>query len=144
MNISLYNFVGKTNELNKTLTSITEKTVTIKDVITNIDDFYINLLSFDEWQNVNYAYIEKLKRYYFITSKDVYNNSLVRFHLHIDLLMSFKDYILELNATILTSENNYNASFANTEKNIDFKNKQIEIKTDFIKENDKMILVVEK
>ena len=56
----------------------------------------------------NYAYIEEFNRYYFVTNVTSTYNGLWEIELHVDVLMSFKEGILNLNALVLRQENDYN------------------------------------
>lgn len=56
----------------------------------------------------NYAYIEEFNRYYYISDVVSYRNDLWRIPLDVDVLMSYKDKILGLDAFVLRNEFNYN------------------------------------
>lgn len=56
----------------------------------------------------NYMYIPEFARYYFITGMEVINNKLVRISGHVDVLMTFANYIKEQTATVKRQENNWN------------------------------------
>ena len=53
----------------------------------------------------NYAFIDTLNTYYFIVEKNIINNNLIELVLHNDLLMTFKDKLLEQTAIISRQEN---------------------------------------
>lgn len=58
--------------------------------------------------NYNYCYISNLGRYYFIDNYTIVRTGLIELELSIDLLMSYKDKILQQTAFISSQENNYN------------------------------------
>ena len=60
-------------------------------------------------KDYNYCYIEELKSYYFIVSKTVINNSIIELTLHNDLLMTFKDKLLEQDCIISRQEKVFDA-----------------------------------
>lgn len=57
--------------------------------------------------NANYAYIQTFDRFYFIRNKTALNNSLWRFELETDVLMSFRQKIEQLEAVVERQTNNY-------------------------------------
>ena len=109
MNIDLYKNTSEENAIEKIITD--KKTIegTLKTTI-DITDFSVIFNFFEDWNNYNYVYIEKLKRYYFVESKRIVNNSLVEYDLIEDVLMSFKDLIREQNILLTESETAFNGS----------------------------------
>ena len=109
MKIDLYKNTTEENAIEKII--VDKKTIegTLK---TNIDitDFSVMFNFFEEWNNYNYVYIEKLKRYYFVESKRIVNNSLVEYDLIEDVLMSFKDLIRQQNILLTESETAFNGA----------------------------------
>ena len=65
------------------------------------------MLKYDDLINFNYMYIDKFKRYYFIEDVEVFPNKIYKLALKCDVLMSFKDDILNSYGNI-TSQTNYN------------------------------------
>lgn len=63
--------------------------------------------------NYNYLNIRELDRYYYIDNIYIENNGMWRLELTLDPLMSFKDYIYNLNAIISFIENNYDNLMTN-------------------------------
>ena len=107
-NIYLYQNLSENNRMNKNLnppvtftgdlkdsTSITDPTIIIESPI-NIVCLY------------NYAYIPEFNRYYFINDIVSYSNNLTQIILHVDVLMSFRDYIKTNMATTKRQENDWN------------------------------------
>lgn len=80
-----------------------------------------NVMSF---LNTNYAYIPELQRYYFITDIKPLTNVLWEIDMKCDVLMSFKEEILQLNGVIARNEFDYNLDITDDEmtytNNVDF------------------------
>lgn len=109
MKIDLYKNTSKENEIEKIIKD--KKTIegTLKTTI-DITDFSVIFNFFEDWNNYNYVYVEKLKRYYFVESKRIINNSFVEYDLIEDVLMSFKDLIRSQNILLTESEIAFNGS----------------------------------
>ena len=109
MKIDLYKNTTEENAIEKVI--VDKKTIegTLKTTI-DITDFSVIFNFFEDWNNYNYVYIEKLKRYYFVESKRIVNNSLVEYDLIEDVLMSFKDLIRQQNILLMESETAFNGS----------------------------------
>ena len=118
MKIDLYKNTSEENAIEKII--VDKKTIdgTLKATI-DITNFSVIFNFFDDWNNYNYVYVEKLKRYYFVDSKRILNNSLVEYDLIEDVLMSFKDLIR--NQNILLSESQ--TAFAGSQNNYVSENK---------------------
>lgn len=63
------------------------------------------ILERTSFPNFNYVYIKELNRYYFVTNIDSIRYGLWEISLSVDVLMSYKDAILNLNAFIDRNEN---------------------------------------
>lgn len=143
MNVNFYLYTGRLNELNKVLPTeftidciLKQKSNTINfDLILNkkIDNF-----------NYNYCYIPKLNKYYFINNLSIINNTNILLELKIDVLMSYKNILLETKARIKECDNNYNENYVTAEKNNTFSHKEIIIPTDFINTDNKLVLITQK
>ena len=109
MKIDLYKNTTEENAIEKII--IDKKTIegTLKTTI-DVTDFSVMFNFFEDWNDYNYVYIEKLKRYYFVESKRILNNSLVEYDLIEDVLMSFKDLIRQQNILVTESEIAFNGS----------------------------------
>lgn len=109
MKIDLYKNTTEENAIEKII--VDKKTIdgTLKTTI-DITDFSVIFKFFEDWNNYNYVYIEKLKRYYFVESKRIVNNSLVEYDLIEDVLMSFKDLIRQQNILLTESETAFTGS----------------------------------
>ena len=110
MNIKIYHNYSANNKLNKTITLLIEKNVKLKNE-TNIIRPTI-ILTGDISNNMNYVYIPKFNRYYYIVDKKSINNEMYEIFLEVDVLMSFKEKILNLHCIIdkqqdLTNINKY-------------------------------------
>lgn len=104
MEIKLYISSDETNKINKTLTNEIVLNGTIKDETSVINP--IILIESDNLTQYNYCYIPLFKRYYFIKDITVVRNNLFRLFLDIDVLMSYKDDILNLDCVVNKQENN--------------------------------------
>lgn len=143
MDVNFYLYTGKLNELNKELPTgaiidcvLKQKSNTINfDLILNkkIDNF-----------NYNYCYIPKLSKYYFINNVTILNNNVILLSLKVDVLMSYKNILLETKARIQECDNNYNENYVTAEKNNTFGHKEIVIPTDFINTDNKLVLITQK
>ena len=100
-----YNTNDSTNTINKTLNFVADIDVKFKEEV-NIYSPSI-MLKYDDLINFNYMYIDKFKRYYFIEDVEVFPNKIYKLTLKCDVLMSFKDDILNSYGNI-TSQTNYN------------------------------------
>ena len=109
MKIDLYKNASSENAINKIITNKKTFEGTLKNTI-DIADFSVVFNFFEEWNNFNYVYIEKLKRYYFVESKKIVNNSLIQYDLIEDVLMSFKDLIRNQNILLTESETAFTGS----------------------------------
>ena len=109
MDIKFYYTPDETNKINKTLNTETVLTGDLKQESSIIKPVILigasNLIGF------NYCYIPLFERYYFITDLVVVRKNLWRVSLRVDVLMSFKDDILEcpiiLSNTQTTEIENY-------------------------------------
>lgn len=109
MKIDLYKNTSEENAIEKII--VDKKTIegTLKTTI-DVTNFSITFNFFDDWNNYNYVYVEKLKRYYFVDSKRIVNNSLVEYDLIEDVLMSFKNLIRNQNILLSESETAFSGS----------------------------------
>ena len=100
-----YNTESSLNTINKIINFVTDIDVKFKDEV-NIYNPTI-VLKYDDLIDFNYIYIDKFKRYYFIEDIEVFPNKIYHLTLKCDVLMSFKDDILNSYGNI-TSQTNYN------------------------------------
>lgn len=104
MEIRLYSSSDETNKIDKTLTNEILLNGTLKDETSVINP--IILIEANNLTQYNYCYIPLFKRYYFIKDITVVRNNLFRLFLDIDVLMSYKDEILNLDCIVNKQENN--------------------------------------
>lgn len=113
MDIIFYKYIGYTNQLNKTL----ENGLTITGNFNiNFDtrDTIIRLQGYNDFE-YNYCYIPNINKYYFITNTDIRRNGITFLSLHIDVLQTYKQDIL--NSKIrLENENTNNILTFQSEK----------------------------
>ena len=98
MNINFYKNTSDNNVLNKNITLISTHNIKLKDEC-NIMTPSI-LIHGDISNDINYAYIEKWGRYYYVRDKKSLNNGIYEIFLEVDVLMSFKEKILNLQCII--------------------------------------------
>lgn len=65
-------------------------------------------------QNCNYCYIDETNRYYYVTDVEYLNRDIVRFHIKVDTLASFRDSIGTMNAYVLRSASASNKDIIDT------------------------------
>lgn len=105
MIVKTYNTENSLNTINKVINFVTNIDVKFKDEV----DIYnpIIVIKYDDLIDFNYVYIDKFKRYYFIETVEVFPNKIYHLTLKCDVLMSFKDDILNSYGNII-SQTNYN------------------------------------
>lgn len=109
MTIILYTNNSEPVKLQKDLTELLSTQGSLKEGATILNpDILINITDASLLSTCNYAYIEEFKRYYFITDITVERNTQFRFTMHVDVLGTYADYLLQLNAVIARQENEYN------------------------------------
>lgn len=111
MDIKLYKNHSEKNKITKTLTGEVEYTGTLRDETSVINPTV--LIHATNLSLYNYAYIPEFHRYYFIRDVVSVRNGLWRVSMSVDVLMSFKDDIYDLNVilsdTESTGQNDYYA-----------------------------------
>lgn len=119
MLIKTYNYNGEPNRVNKTLheneeyTGVLNSTVNILEPVIRFRS--TNIVTF------NYVYIESLNRYYFV-SEIRQDGDICTVYLRTDVLMTYKDKILDSIGT-LTKGANVNKYASNRENNYDLRPK---------------------
>lgn len=119
MLIKTYNYNGEPNRVNKTLqeneeyTGVLNSTVNILEPVIRFRS--TNIVTF------NYVYIESLNRYYFV-SEIRQDGDICTVYLREDVLMTYKDRILDSTGT-LTKGTNVNNYASNRENNYDLRPK---------------------
>lgn len=100
MTITLCVNNSEKNKLNKSLSDINSFSGTLKDETSIVDPVVI--MELENPAGFNYAYIPEFDRYYFITDMASIRNGLWRISMHVDVLQSFRNYIL--NCPVILSD----------------------------------------
>lgn len=119
MLIKTYNYNGEPNRVNKTLQENEEYTGVLNSNV-NILEPVIRFRT-NNVVTFNYVYIESLHRYYFV-SEIQQNGDICTVYLRTDVLMTYKDKILDSVGT-LTKGANVNKYASNRENNYDLRPK---------------------
>ena len=98
-----YTTHSKENEINKTLQSPVEVNANIN--VSELDVTRPQFLIKTSDISGNYIYISKLNRYYFIDTKTTVDNTHTYLTLRCDVLMSWKDEIMNATGLIVKSQN---------------------------------------
>lgn len=102
MKVEFYKTTDNLKTVNKTLTL--NKTVDIVFRQAVDEQAPVIIMNIDNLSDSNYIYIPTFKRYYFISDVDNFTANLVRVHLTTDLLMTYKDIILNTTVQITATE----------------------------------------
>lgn len=110
MNIKLCSSTSEIVAINKDISIIDDVSATIKGALSVENPVLILQYKSDIQPNVNYVYIPEYNRYYFVT--DIINLTGGRYEIHckVDVLMSFKDYILNLSCIVDKQSSKDNAN----------------------------------
>lgn len=106
MVIKLYKTASENEKVKKELTDETVLEGTLRES-SSILDFTVTIEG-DDLSGFNYAYIEDFHRYYYINDITIVRTGLWRFSMSVDVLMTYKDQFLQLNAIVSRQENKYN------------------------------------
>jgi len=115
-NIILYNNTSENNRLDK-ITSLTEVatiTGTLREQSSIINPSIT--IEFETLPIFNYVYIQEFKRYFFVKNITNIVNNMWRIDLHVDVLMSYKETILQQQALIDRNEFSYNELLVDNEE----------------------------
>lgn len=103
MNIKLYKNDSNNNVLNKKITLINEYNILLKD---NVDVYRpIIKIKAELLNKCNYVFIQDFNRYYYVVNKRSINIEIIELTLECDVLMSFREHILNLKCIIDKQEN---------------------------------------
>lgn len=117
MLIKFYNYNDNFNNLNKELNNDTDLEVLLKDVTDIIRPTLT--LNFNGTFDFNYCYIPKINRYYFIDKVNIFRNNIIKVELQLDVLVSYKNQILNAKANIVETDNKlYGNSYNSNNENI--------------------------
>ena len=98
MELQIYNNNSNTNVLNKNITLVNTLDFSLK-----IDNSILQpVLILKNYSRGNYCYIERFKRYYYITDIKLLTGGLYQLQLEVDVLMTYKELIM--NNPISTSK----------------------------------------
>ncbi len=90
MIVKVYNNKSNKNIVNKKIEKVQEITFDFKDD----SDITNPILILQTYKTGNYCYIPDLKRYYYIDRIELMNGGYYKLYLEIDVLMSYKDEII--------------------------------------------------
>ena len=102
MQVEFYHTADNANTVNKTLQPITTLNIIFRQAVNETTPFII--MNRDKLTGSNYVHIPNFNRYYFISSVENYTANLVRIDLVTDLLMTYKDVILNTPVLITATE----------------------------------------
>ena len=102
MDIKLYKNHSEKNKINKSLTGEVEYSGTLRDETSVINP--VVMIHATNISLFNYAYIPEFHRYYYIRDIVSVRNGLWRVSMSVDVLMSFKNDILDLNVILSDTE----------------------------------------
>lgn len=102
MKVNFYNNQSNENVINKKLKLISSKNIVFRMTINEKTPMLI--LHRSTIENVNYVGIPDFKRYYYIEHVESYNNALSRIYLNTDLLMTYRDEIINNEVLITATE----------------------------------------
>lgn len=90
MIVKIYNNKSNKNIVNKKIEEVQEISFNFKDD----SDITNPILILQSYKSGNYCYIPELKRYYYIDRIELMNGGFYKLYLEIDVLMSYKDEII--------------------------------------------------
>lgn len=107
MELTLYRTTSERNRMDKILTDAASFEGQLRNGASILAPV-ITLAKGEGIMGLNYAYIPKFSRYYYITDITSLANGLWQVSLSVDVLMSWKTYIKEITAVAERSENVFN------------------------------------
>lgn len=116
MDITLYKCSSENNRLDKT--EFLKDSFTISGELRsslNILSPSFNIQSENNLIGYNYCYIPYLNRYYYISSMELIRNNIYAIRCSVDVLMSYKDAILGLEASVARNEYEFDETLVDTE-----------------------------
>lgn len=103
MQVEFYKTIDNPRTVNKTLQLTRTVDIIFRQAVD--EQAPLIIMSNDNVSGANYVRIPNFNRYYFISSVDNFTAGLVRIHLTTDLLMTYKDIILNSPVQITATEN---------------------------------------
>lgn len=99
---------SENNKVDKTLTTITTMTGTLKNETSIIDPVIFFEASLSDLKNCNYCTISDFGRSYFVNNIRSIRNGLVELSCHVDVLSTYKSQIRQQFALVKRQENYWN------------------------------------
>lgn len=127
MDIKLYKNHSEKNKINKSLTGEVEYSGTLRDETSVINP--VIMIHASNLSLFNYAYIPEFHRYYYIRDIVSVRTGLWRVSMSVDVLMSFKNAILDLNVILSDTETTGRSSYYSGDQ----WRALVKVKTDIIK-----------
>lgn len=110
MEIQFLHFSGARNEIRKTYNTIATFNGNFRnDVDVKNPIFTVNTTNTNIFNTVNSFYIPAFSRYYFLESFNILRTGIVEIRVHVDVLSSFKDSILQNSCIVKRGEKLFNA-----------------------------------
>lgn len=107
MTLTLYSNTSANIALDKDLTQLIVLSGVLREESSIIDPVILVEDIEDYISEMNYAYIEDFGRYYFITNIEVVRAELIRLHMHIDVLYTYRNEIRANSGIVERNENLY-------------------------------------
>lgn len=114
MTIDLYQNLSEKNRIGKKLKKVTTLIGTMRQELDILNPVFVITLK-ENFSEYNYLYVKELKKFFFITNKELLNNSLIKLTCHVDVLETYKAEILNHNAIIARNEKSYNLYIPDSE-----------------------------
>ena len=116
MIIEIGNCVDERNKINKSFTSRYDYTGYIKEPSSVIDPSILIEADIAKIAGCNYAYIPQFRRYYYITNIVSATNTTCTIKLHVDVLMSYKNQLMDCYGYVDRQEDICSVMIADPEK----------------------------
>lgn len=118
MKVTLYKTTDQNNTINKNLTDPLEININLKRSEDQERPRLLLKNDNDKYKGYNYAYIDFFKRYYFVESTSNNNDRIIELQLETDVLETYKDDILNAQATTLNYYSNEGVISAKKRKDV--------------------------
>lgn len=114
MTIDLYQNLSEKNRIGKKLKKITTITGTMRQELNLLEPVFVITLK-ENFEGYNYLYVKELKKFFFITNKELLNSNLIKLYCHVDVLETYKTEILKHNCIVGRNEKSYNLYIPDSE-----------------------------
>ena len=118
MKVTLYKTTDQNNTINKNLTDPLEININLKRTEDQERPRLLLKNDNDKYNGYNYAYIDFFKRYYFVESTSNNNDRIIELQLETDVLETYKDDILNAQASNISYYPDNNISDVRKRKDI--------------------------